>query len=204
MLGSRLRKARERANLMQKDAAHKVGISNVTLSQYEKGIRNPDPHLLAKLADLYDVSADWLLGRTDDPNSNIVKGEKTYETLAQRLTDLRKKLNLTQEDMAHKLGINRDIYANYESGRREPSYEVLKKIAEYFNVSTDYLLGVADDPVGDVADTEDNRKRTDIKKLLEEEKAHWGGRELTDEERKLIQRIIQAAIEREESATYND
>jgi len=63
ILGERLREARLKANLMQKDAAKKIGISNVTLSQYEKGIRNPDPNTLIKLANLYGVSIDWLLGR---------------------------------------------------------------------------------------------------------------------------------------------
>ncbi|TCS95443.1 UTRA domain-containing protein [Hazenella coriacea] len=52
-----------KANMLQKDAAREIGISNVTLSQYEKGIRNPDPETLLKLADLYNVSIDWLLGR---------------------------------------------------------------------------------------------------------------------------------------------
>lgn len=63
MFFQRLKEARMKANLLQKDAAEKIGISNVTLSQYEKGVRNPDPQTLSKIADVYNVSVDWLLNR---------------------------------------------------------------------------------------------------------------------------------------------
>ncbi|MFD2704046.1 helix-turn-helix domain-containing protein [Salibacterium lacus] len=63
----RLRKSREAANLNQKEAAKKFDITNYQLSRYENGHSNPDPDLISKFADLYEVSADYLLGRTDDP-----------------------------------------------------------------------------------------------------------------------------------------
>ncbi|MHC5278899.1 helix-turn-helix domain-containing protein [Listeria kieliensis] len=60
---------------------------------------------------------------------------------ANTLKELRKKENLTQGQLSANLGISRDTLANYEIGRREPDFETLKKIAKYFEVSTDYLLG---------------------------------------------------------------
>ncbi|WP_126428793.1 helix-turn-helix domain-containing protein [Brevibacillus marinus] len=65
-LGLMLRSAREKKGLIQKEAAAKAGISNVTLSQYENDVRTPDPLTLAKLADIYEVSVDFLLGRSDN------------------------------------------------------------------------------------------------------------------------------------------
>ncbi|MDE6000741.1 MAG: helix-turn-helix domain-containing protein, partial [Clostridia bacterium] len=51
---------------------------------------------------------------------------------------------LPQNQVAEKLGITRAAYANYEQGIREPSYEILKRICLFFEVSADYLLGLED------------------------------------------------------------
>lgn len=56
-----------------------------------------------------------------------------------RLNELRG--NYTQVQMAQILGLPRETYRNYETGKREPPIEVLIKIANYFGVSVDYLIG---------------------------------------------------------------
>ncbi|WP_242313926.1 helix-turn-helix transcriptional regulator [Bacillus cereus group sp. BfR-BA-01355] len=58
-----------------------------------------------------------------------------------RLHTLRKERKLRQEDMAKQLGIARTTYAMYEQGNREPDYNTLIKLATFFEVSIDYLLG---------------------------------------------------------------
>ncbi|MED3183417.1 MULTISPECIES: helix-turn-helix domain-containing protein [Bacillus cereus group] len=58
-----------------------------------------------------------------------------------RLYTLRKERKLRQEDMAKQLGIARTTYAMYEQGNREPDYNTLIKLATFFEVSIDYLLG---------------------------------------------------------------
>ena len=59
----------------------------------------------------------------------------------ENLTTLRKEFHVTQQQVADYLGISRQAYSNYESGKREPDYEPLLKLGEYFNCSIDYLLG---------------------------------------------------------------
>ena len=54
---------------------------------------------------------------------------------------LRISSKLTQAEMAEKLGISRSTIGMYETGAREPDFETLEKIADFFNVDTDYLLG---------------------------------------------------------------
>lgn len=54
---------------------------------------------------------------------------------------LRTSSRLTQAEMAEKLGISRSTIGMYETGAREPDFETLEKIADFFNVDTDYLLG---------------------------------------------------------------
>lgn len=58
-----------------------------------------------------------------------------------KLTELRKQRGLTQSDIAKVLGIARTTYSSYEQGRRSPDIDIQNKIADYFNVSLDYLHG---------------------------------------------------------------
>ena len=61
--------------------------------------------------------------------------------LSKRLTELRKEKGVTQKDMSLLLGITRPAYTAYEMGKRKPDYETIIKLADYFNVTVDYLLG---------------------------------------------------------------
>lgn len=61
--------------------------------------------------------------------------------LGTRLKELRSKLNLSQVYVSKKLGIGQTTYAAYEIGRSQPGNEMLVKLAIYYEVSTDYLLG---------------------------------------------------------------
>ena len=70
-LGDRLRFARERKELTQVDVSKLTGINNKTISNYENSISYPDPETLKILADLYDVSADYLLGRNEKKNKEV-------------------------------------------------------------------------------------------------------------------------------------
>lgn len=57
------------------------------------------------------------------------------------LKSLRKSFGLTQDEYANKLDVSRSTIGMYENGSREPDYETLEAIADFFNVDTDYLLG---------------------------------------------------------------
>lgn len=58
-----------------------------------------------------------------------------------RLRQLRKEKGLTQAELAKLLSIGESTVSFYESGKRQPDYETLIRLAEVFNVSVDYLLG---------------------------------------------------------------
>ncbi len=59
--------------------------------------------------------------------------------LGLRLKNLRKNEHITQEELTKKIGINLSTYKQYETNRTEPDIETLKKIADYFDISLDYL-----------------------------------------------------------------
>lgn len=58
-----------------------------------------------------------------------------------RLEDLRTERGLTREEMANMLNISYSAYTNYENAKREPNFETIVKLADFFQVSVDYLLG---------------------------------------------------------------
>ncbi|WP_169314671.1 helix-turn-helix domain-containing protein [Acetobacterium woodii] len=64
--------------------------------------------------------------------------------MSERLRKLRENSNLTQKDAAGIFDISRERYNQYETGKRRPDYDTLIIFADYFNVSTDYLLGRTD------------------------------------------------------------
>ena len=68
------------------------------------------------------------------------------EKLAQRLLFLRKEHGKKQTEMAQALGLSISAYCRYEYGAREPTASTIIRMAQYFGVSTDYLLGVRDEP----------------------------------------------------------
>lgn len=75
MLGSRLRDTRKQHGLTQQQAADYMMISLNAYQKYEQGTRKPSPDALVKLADFYETSTDYLLGRTDNPFFEAPSGE---------------------------------------------------------------------------------------------------------------------------------
>ena len=63
-----------------------------------------------------------------------------------RVYDLREDSDLTQKKIAEYLGIHPNVYRRYEKGVREFPLELIVKLADYYHVSTDYLLGRTDRP----------------------------------------------------------
>lgn len=63
-----------------------------------------------------------------------------------RLKFLRNKKRITQQRLAIELGINQNSLSRYETGQRQADYDTLIKIADYFDVSIDYLLERTDNP----------------------------------------------------------
>ncbi len=94
IFAERLKYLRERRGLMQKAVAVDLNIGNTTLSNYEKDISSPSPEMLVAIADYFNTSIDYLLGRTNNsaPISSSVKEEEKYiSTVCHNLNDENKK-----------------------------------------------------------------------------------------------------------------
>lgn len=115
--------------------------------------------------------------------------------LGDQLTKLRKNNGLTQEALAKKLGIPRSTYSNYENGKREPDIETIRKIASFFGVSTDFLLGYTNDPHPKKAS---EMTEVEIEDFINNPKIRpkYKGRELTPQEIEKVSKMLDVILER--------
>ena len=88
---------------------------------------------------------------------------------SERLKELRKKANLTQVEVAKKLGISQPAYASWERGVKKPTQDNLVKIVQVLNASVDYLVGNSEEK-SDELDNIELLFRMNSKGLTDEEK----------------------------------
>jgi transcriptional regulator with XRE-family HTH domain len=112
-----------------------------------------------------------------------------------RIALLREKRGMTQAELSSKLGISRASLSHYEKNRREPDYKTLNKIADFFHITVDYLVGRTEEPHReldtDVREFVDNLELSD-EKILEKFALTIDGRQLTPEESKRFIAFIRA------------
>lgn len=63
-----------------------------------------------------------------------------------RIRELREDHDLTQKYMSEKLNCSQQVYSNYELGQRDIPTDILIKLSAFYNVSTDYILGITNNP----------------------------------------------------------
>lgn len=116
------------------------------------------------------------------------------DNLGIKLRELRLKSNKTQQEVANILCINRVTYTQYESNKRSPQPDMLKKIADLFNVSLDELLGrtIANSTTQDKLSPRDEQQiANDLEKMLadldnQNSLAAMGGTVEDEEDRELL------------------
>ena len=122
-----------------------------------------------------------------------------------RLKEIRiNKSNLNQAEVAKALGISRQSYNFYENGKREPTPDMLCKIADYFNITVDDLLGRKPKLTNPDASISNKIENRDIVKILDSLISdlnkkdivfYNGDDELSDEPRQLILQSLKVSAE---------
>lgn len=131
-LGNKIRTLRIENHWTMNDLAQFVGAgSKSTVNSWERGQSVPSMDKLNKLATLFQVSCDELINA----------GKVNY--LA-KLEELRKSKGITQRELSKETGMSFQSISFYERGEREPGVKALINLADYFNVSIDYLVGRSD------------------------------------------------------------
>lgn len=115
-----------------------------------------------------------------------------------RVKLLRNEKHLTGEEFGKIFNVTKVAVSNWESGRRFPEQTILTKIADYFNVTTDYLLGRTNERTFTLRDEKSIQK--DLKKIMEEFKTgeagpvYYDGVEFESDELELIENAMQTAL----------
>lgn len=81
ILPIKLKLARDKTGWTQEQVAEKLNISIGTLSGYERGYRSPNPEIIRRIAEIYDVSPDYLFGWSDGPGLNQITDSETIKEL---------------------------------------------------------------------------------------------------------------------------
>ena len=101
MLGNRIKKLREEKNIKQEDLAKKVNVFPSAIGMYERDLREPNDEITLKLAEFFNVTTDYLLGKSDIRNPEELKkvpfanagGLNTEGLEEEDLLELQKQIN---------------------------------------------------------------------------------------------------------------
>lgn len=109
-----------------------------------------------------------------------------------RIKELRKARDIKQVDLAKAISVSQAALSGYETGKYEPDFDTLQKIAEYFSVTTDYLLG-RDEKKPAAEDGSEPVVYEKLAKMLLEQGIDVGT--LSDAQLQRLAKIIAAALE---------
>lgn len=125
--------------------------------------------------------------------SCLRKGNMTMFSTLEKIKELAQKQGISLQKVAEDLGYS--INYLYTLKEKTPKSDRLQEIADYFNVSTDYLLGRTDNPAiaGNSKEYTWQGKTLNVEEMASNVMM-FGGRELTDEKKKIIQSIIEGYL----------
>ncbi|KNF10201.1 putative HTH-type transcriptional regulator, XRE family [Gottschalkia purinilytica] len=128
MFGKRLRALRREKDLTQKELSKKLSTSDRTVGYYETEERNPSLDILGKLADFFDVSVDYLLGRTNIKNIYKYINNNQYNIhISQESIDKNEQL-LKEEFGSYNKSINQSLLYDIENLSKDSKKDLEKYI----------------------------------------------------------------------------
>lgn len=138
---SRISEERKKLGLSQEELANKIGVSQKSISKYERGTRRPSYETLTLMASLFDVTVDYLLGNnqknTEQPLP--IKTASVSDTSIKYWVD---KTGYAYNEVADKLGISEKQLLSYLNNEKDIPCKQLIALSEICDVSTDCLLGL--------------------------------------------------------------
>lgn len=188
MFRERLKEARKEKKLTQEMLAKKINTTKGTISNYENGHSTPSNEILRELADVLDVSVDYLLGRSDE-KTIAEKNNPPIEVFRKRLKQCREAKGLTYDDLAEVAYVTPAYIKKLETETTElPGLRTFYAIADKLGVTPDYLGGFTNDKQGRSPDTPKPRELTD---LLDKD-VMFHGVPLNEEDRQKIIAVMEA------------
>lgn len=142
MIVKNFKESREILDIKQKDIADYFNVNFSTVSGWETGKDTIPLRRLIEYANHYNYSLDYLFGITRDSNNKYLPLKIDLEIIATNLRKIRKKHNLTQEEVAKKLNTTQASYAHYELAQNLIPTAFLYNLTKVYKpFSIDRLLG---------------------------------------------------------------
>lgn len=216
--GKRLTYLRKKKNLSQQDLSEILSLNRSTYARYEREHTQPDFETLRKLADFFDVSVDFILGRSDDPRMytrpdgqiaivvdkiDKLMDHSKYKNLDREMYDLLKlfssrlldgleKNEISVEDAAQECNVSKEyINSLIYQPNKLPGTVTLYKLADLIGVTPDYLSGFANDKNGHDPRTP---KPKDMQEFLKKEEVMLFGDILDDEDKEKLNNVLAAVF----------
>lgn len=139
MISNNLQDCRKDLGMTQEELGFIFGVHKSTISNWENGNDIIPLNKLIRFCNMYNYSLDYVCGlsRSNSPKIKIHKISKNK--LGINLREIRKKLNLSQQDIADECSISRSTYCHYELGMNLASTLVLYTICKKHKITMDYL-----------------------------------------------------------------
>lgn len=143
-LSDRIKQLRKSAGMTQEQFGKTFGMVKSTVSLYESGKSTPNDEIKQKICEYFDISFDYLLGRTDNKDTAYMTLTKASSS-GQSISHWISKSGLKYEDIANKIGTSVKQLQDYANGFLLPPLHILVALSEICDVSTDCLLGISDE-----------------------------------------------------------
>lgn len=152
IFSERLKELRESKKISMYTLAKQLGVSDAAICKWENAVTEPKASNIKNLSEFFEVSSDFLLGLEDElgikkysvppaHTPDIITSEGST-IFSQKLKELRTRDDISQAKFAREVGFSQSAIASWENETREPGINALIKIAQYFNTSVDYLIGL--------------------------------------------------------------
>ena len=139
MIGRRIKELRTENGLTQQELAKILNVSSMSISFYENEQRKPDSEFFIACSRFFDVSTDYLLGKT---YKRRIPREERFGAFSKRLKHVRELKGISQRQAAEDLNISPQNLSYYENGR-DAGYGLLVRMARYYDVTVEYLIGAS-------------------------------------------------------------
>lgn len=143
----RLKKVRVYADLNIKQVADKLGVSRSSYNMWEREYDIIPLRQLDKFCNIFQVSLDFVLGFTEVWNYPNSRDSINPELLAKRIKRIRRKNDLTQDELSKILNITRSSISKYEHGINLALTSYIIGFCKYFNISADFVTGKIDEEI---------------------------------------------------------
>lgn len=140
MIATNLKRCRENLEMTQTELGNVFGVHNSTVRGWENAYDTMPLRKLVKFSNMYNYSIDYILGLSKSNKIFDTKIKLNRKSIGNKIRTIRKKLNLSQQELADICSISRACLSHYEIGMSLINTITLYTLCKTYNLSIDELL----------------------------------------------------------------